>query len=132
MFFNSNKVVTVPAMSDMEFESVRNQYKYVTTQGEWGLSNSNSGLEGFSNGVDALADFSIDLFAVFAEPILKFLMVLSFPVASIITVCSFFMIMFGMKEKAASTLMWCGIGYTLIQCSPLLLELYKIIGQNLS
>lgn len=84
------------------------------------------------NGFDMLADISLQLFTLIAQPFIKFMVALSFPIASIIMLCACFMLMFSMKEKALSTMMFCGIGYVLIQFSPFLLQIFNTIGQQIT
>lgn len=74
---------------------------------------------------------ALDTFTTMMKPILDILVALSFPVASVIMVGALFMIMFGgqMKEKAFGIIMNCGLGYVLIQMSPLLLKILEMSGK---
>ena len=102
-----------------------------STSPEWNVTNTDffgaSG-EGFDK-FDFITDLSMELFVAIAQPIMKILMALSFPVASIMVITALFMMMFGMKEKAVVIIINASLGYILIQFSPMLLELFKIIGQ---
>ncbi|MEH6941546.1 hypothetical protein [Bacillus sp. JJ722] len=62
------------------------------------------------------------------DPVVDVMVALSFPVASVIIVGSLFFFMFGNAEKAWSTIQNAGLGYVLIQVSPLILNVLKQIG----
>ena len=63
------------------------------------------------------------------DPVVDILVALSFPVASVIIVGSLFLFMFGNSEKAWTTIQNAGLGYVLIQVSPLILNVLKSIGE---
>lgn len=62
------------------------------------------------------------------DPLVDVLVALSFPVASVIIVGGCFFFMLGNSEKAWSTIQNAGLGYVLIQLSPLILNVLKQIG----
>ncbi|MED5102416.1 hypothetical protein P9858_20000 [Niallia circulans] len=62
------------------------------------------------------------------DPLVDVLVALSFPVASVIIVGGCFFFMLGNSEKAWSTIQNAGLGYVLIQISPLILNVLKQIG----
>ncbi len=62
------------------------------------------------------------------DPLVNILVALSFPVASVIIVGGCFFFMIGRSEKGWSSIMNAGLGYVLIQISPLILNLLKDIG----
>lgn len=62
------------------------------------------------------------------DPVVDILVALSFPVASVIIVGSLFFFMFGNAEKAWTTIQNAGLGYVLIQVSPLILNVLKQVG----
>lgn len=62
------------------------------------------------------------------DPLVDILVALSFPVASVIIVGGCFFFMIGRSEKGWSSIMNAGLGYVLIQISPLILNLLKDIG----
>lgn len=62
------------------------------------------------------------------DPLVDVMVALSFPVASVIVVGSLFYFMFGNSEKAWGLIQNAGLGYVLIQVSPLILEVLKQIG----
>lgn len=62
------------------------------------------------------------------DPVVDILVALSFPVASVVIVGACFYFMFGNPEKAWSTIQNAGLGYIIIQMSPLILDVLKSIG----
>jgi hypothetical protein len=62
------------------------------------------------------------------DPVVDILVALSFPVASVIIVGACFFFMLGNSEKAWSTIQNAGLGYVLIQVSPLILNVLKQVG----
>lgn len=80
---------------------------------------------------DIVSDFSFELFTKIADPVIQLLTALSFPIASVIVVGALFMMMFGMKEKALTMAMNAGIGYVLIQFSPLLLDMLRMLNKGM-
>lgn len=87
--------------------------------------------------VNAFADKSGELagnlalstFATIMDPIIDILVALALPVASVILVGACFFIMLGQKEKAYGLMMNAGLGYVLIQMSPLLLKILEASGK---
>ncbi|WP_102693818.1 hypothetical protein [Rummeliibacillus pycnus] len=76
-----------------------------------------------------VANASLDLLATILDPIIDILVAISFPVASVIMVGACFFFMFGNSEKAWSMIMNAGLGYVLIQVSPLFLEILRKVGE---
>ncbi len=76
-----------------------------------------------------IADKSLEMLATILDPIVEILVAISFPIASVIVVCSFFLIMIGNKEKAFDMMMHAGLGYILIQLSPVFLEILRTVGE---
>lgn len=62
------------------------------------------------------------------DPLVDIMVALSFPIASVIIVGSCFFFMFDKAEKAWSMIMKAGLGYVLIQVSPLILNVLKQVG----
>jgi hypothetical protein len=62
------------------------------------------------------------------DPLVDVMVALSFPVASVIVVGSLFYFMFGNSEKAWGLIQNAGLGYVLIQVSPLILDVLKQVG----
>jgi len=82
--------------------------------------------------VNAATEFAghtaIETLAHALDPLVNILVALSFPVASVIIVGGCFFFMIGRSEKGWSSIMNAGLGYVLIQISPLILGLLKDIG----
>lgn len=76
-----------------------------------------------------IADKSLEMLATILDPVVQVLVSISFPIASVIMVGACFFFMFGNSEKAWSMIMNAGLGYVLIQMSPLFLEILRTIGK---
>jgi hypothetical protein len=63
------------------------------------------------------------------DPVIDILVALSFPIASVVIVGACFFFMFGNSEKAWSMIQNAGLGYVLIQVSPLILAVLKNVGE---
>ncbi|WP_433957016.1 hypothetical protein [Cytobacillus horneckiae] len=62
------------------------------------------------------------------DPVIDILIALSFPIASVVIVGACFFFMFGNAEKAWGMIQNAGLGYVLIQVSPLILNVLKQVG----
>ncbi|MFB7301660.1 hypothetical protein [Heyndrickxia sporothermodurans] len=62
------------------------------------------------------------------DPVVDILVALSFPIASVVIVGACFMFMFGNSEKGWTMIQNAGLGYVLIQVSPLILNVLKQVG----
>lgn len=62
------------------------------------------------------------------DPVIDILVALSFPIASVVIVGACFLFMFGNSEKAWTMIQNAGLGYVLIQVSPLILDVLKQVG----
>lgn len=96
------------------------------TTGEWSLQTVQPNV--IPTGV--VADASLTALATILDPIIDILIAVSFPIASIIVVCAFFLIMIGNKDKAFDMMLHAGLGYILIQLSPVFLEILKTVGDS--
>lgn len=76
-----------------------------------------------------IADKSLEMLATILDPVIQVLVAISFPVSSVIMVGACFFFMFGNSERAWNTIMNAGLGYVLIQMSPLLLDIFRTIGK---
>lgn len=76
-----------------------------------------------------VADKSLEMLATILDPVIDILVAISFPVASVIMVGACFFFMFGNSEKAWGMIMNAGLGYVLIQVSPLFLEILRKVGE---
>ena len=152
--FKRNKIEVVAPWTDEVFESEKAKYKCLNryaTRKEVAISSlvPTAAAVGFAahqySAEDTLtpitasalpqqqgviADASLTALATILEPITDILVAISFPIASLIVVCSFFLIMIGNKEKAFDMMMHAGLGYILIQLSPVFLEILKTVGDT--
>lgn len=78
---------------------------------------------------DYVAGASLDVLTTIMNPIIDILVALALPVASLIMIGACFFIILGQKEKAYSMMMNAGMGYVLVQLSPLLLNILKTAGK---
>lgn len=76
-----------------------------------------------------IAEGSLNMLANVLDPVIQILVALSFPIASVIMIGSCFFFMFGQSEKAWSAIMNAGLGYVLVQMSPLFLQILREIGK---
>ncbi|MEQ6353917.1 hypothetical protein ABNX05_04755 [Lysinibacillus sp. M3] len=76
-----------------------------------------------------IADKSLEILATALDPVVQILVSISFPIASVIMVGACFFFMLGNSEKAWSMIMNAGLGYVLINLSPLFLQILKQIGE---
>lgn len=76
-----------------------------------------------------LADKSLEMLATILDPLVQVMVTISFPIASVIMITGCFFFMLGNSEKAWSTIMNAGLGYVLIQMSPLFLDILRTIGE---
>lgn len=77
---------------------------------------------------DFIAETSLNTLATILNPIIDILVAISLPVASVIMIGSLFWFMFGKSEKAWGMIMNAGLGYVLIQLSPLFLKILQQLG----
>lgn len=76
-----------------------------------------------------IADKSLEILATALDPVIQILVAISFPVASVIMVGACFWFMIGNSEKAWNTIMNAGLGYVLINLSPIILQILKQVGE---
>lgn len=76
-----------------------------------------------------IADKSLEMLANILDPMIQVMVAISFPVASVIMIGACFFFMLGNSERAWNTIMNAGLGYVLIQMSPLFLEILRTIGK---
>jgi hypothetical protein len=79
--------------------------------------------------VGVIADASLDMLANVLDPLIQIMVAISFPIASVIMVGACFFFMFGNNEKAWDMIMKAGLGYVLIQLSPLFLTILRQVGE---
>lgn len=76
-----------------------------------------------------IADKSLEMLATILDPVVQILVAISFPIASVIMVGACFFFMFGNSERAWNMIMNAGLGYVLIQLSPLFLDILRVVGE---
>ncbi len=76
-----------------------------------------------------IAETSLSMLATVLDPLIQILVAISFPIASVIMVGACFFFMLGNSEKAWQTIFNAGLGYVLVQMSPLFLNILKGIGK---
>lgn len=76
-----------------------------------------------------IADTSLEMLANVLDPLIQIMVAISFPIASVIMLGGCFFFMIGNSEKAWSTIMNAGLGYVLIQMSPLFLKILRQVGE---
>lgn len=79
--------------------------------------------------VGVVADTSLEILANVLDPLIQIMVAISFPIASVIMIGSCFYFMFGNSEKAWSGIMSAGLGYVIIQLSPLFLDILRQVGE---
>lgn len=77
----------------------------------------------------AVADASLEVLATILDPVVDILIAISFPIASVIMIGACFWFMIGNSEKGWSMIMNAGLGYVLIQLSPLFLDILRTVGE---
>lgn len=76
-----------------------------------------------------IADSSLEMLANVLDPLVQIMVAISFPIASVIMIGACFFFMLGNSEKAWGMIMNAGLGYVLIQLSPLFLEILRQVGE---
>jgi hypothetical protein len=75
-----------------------------------------------------MSEQTLSTLAHILDPIVDILVALSFPIASVIIVGSCFQFMFDRADKGWTMIQNAGLGYVLIQVSPLILNVLKQVG----
>lgn len=78
-----------------------------------------------------VADSSLNMLATVLDPLIQILVAISFPIASVIMIGACFFFMLGQSEKAWTTIFNAGLGYVLIQMSPLFLDILRTVGKSI-
>lgn len=76
-----------------------------------------------------IADSSLNMLANVLDPLIQILVAISFPIASVIMIGACFLFMLGNSEKAWTTIFNAGLGYVLVQMSPLFLGILREVGK---
>jgi hypothetical protein len=75
-----------------------------------------------------MSEQALSTLAHVLDPVVDILVALSFPIASVIIVGSCFQFMFDRADKGWTMIQNAGLGYVLIQVSPLILNVLKQVG----
>ncbi|MED1949010.1 hypothetical protein [Brevibacillus centrosporus] len=84
-----------------------------------------------ASATQVVAGTTLQILAHALDPITQILVAVSLPVASIVMIGGCFFFMFGNSEKAWSTIQNAGLGYILIQISPLFIKVLEQIGKSI-
>ncbi|ARD47553.1 hypothetical protein [Sporosarcina sp. P33] len=76
-----------------------------------------------------IGDASLNMLANVLDPLVQILVAISFPIASVIMVGGCFFFMIGRSEKAWEVIFNAGLGYVLVQMSPLFLNILREVGK---
>lgn len=76
-----------------------------------------------------IADSSLEMLANVLDPLVQIMVAVSFPIASVIMIGGAFFFMLGNSEKAWQTIFNAGLGYVIIQMSPLFLQILRQVGE---
>lgn len=79
-----------------------------------------------------IGEKSMQVIAHALDPLVELMVALSFPIASVIMVGACFFFMFNNADKAWDMIMKAGLGYVLIQLSPLFLKILQEVGTAVS
>lgn len=78
-----------------------------------------------------VAGTTLQVLAHALDPLTQILVAISLPVASVVMIGGCFFFMFGQSDRAWSTIQNAGLGYLLIQLSPLFIKVLEQIGKSL-
>lgn len=79
-----------------------------------------------------IADKSLEMLATVLDPLVQIMVAVSFPIASVIMIGGCFFFMLGNSERAWQTIMNAGLGYVLVQLSPLFLAILRQVGDSVA
>lgn len=77
----------------------------------------------------AIGEKTTQIIAHALDPVIQLLVAMSLPVAGVVMVGGCFFFMFGNSEKAWSMIQNAGLGYVLIQVSPMMLKVLEEVGK---
>lgn len=84
-----------------------------------------------ASATQVVAGTTLQLLAHALDPLTQILVAISLPVASIVMIGGCFFFMFGQSDRAWSTIQNAGLGYLLIQLSPLFIKVLEQIGKSI-
>lgn len=84
-----------------------------------------------TSATQVVAGTTLQVLAHALDPLTQILVAISLPVASVVMIGGCFFFMFGQSERAWSTIQNAGLGYLLIQLSPLFIKVLEQIGKSI-
>lgn len=78
-----------------------------------------------------IAGTTLQILAHALDPVAQILVALSLPIASVVMIGGCYFFLFGNSEKAWSTIQNAGLGYILIQLSPLFIKVLEQVGKSI-
>ncbi|WP_103108437.1 hypothetical protein [Brevibacillus reuszeri] len=84
-----------------------------------------------ASATQVVAGTTLQVLAHALDPLTQILVAISLPVASIVMIGGCFFFIFGQSEKAWSSITNAGLGYLLIQLSPLFIKVLEQIGKSI-
>ncbi|KKX54195.1 hypothetical protein [Brevibacillus borstelensis] len=78
-----------------------------------------------------IAGTTLQILAHALDPVAQILVALSLPIASIVMIGGCYFFLFGNSDKAWSTIQNAGLGYILIQLSPLFIRVLEQVGKSI-
>lgn len=78
-----------------------------------------------------IAGTTLQILAHALDPVAQILVALSLPIASIVMIGGCYFFLFGNSDKAWSTIQNAGLGYILIQLSPLFIKVLEQVGKSI-
>ncbi|WP_163526598.1 hypothetical protein [Halobacillus ihumii] len=93
-----------------------------------GLSKVSAAPSGEVVTANAVSDAIKERIASAFDPVVELLVAISLPIASVMVTGGALMVMIGMNDRGYGLLMKAGIGYVLVQMSPLFIDLLAGVG----
>lgn len=84
-----------------------------------------------ASATQVVAVTTLQVLAHALDPLTQILVTISLPVASVVMIGGCFFFMFGQSDRAWSTIQNAGLGYLLIQLSPLFIKVLEQIGKSI-
>ncbi len=119
----------VDSVSNVDGGNISEGFTLLQVNAGGGGSGGGTGGEWAMQPTGFIAETSLEVLATILDPVVQILVAISFPVASVIMVGACFFFMFGNSEKAWSMIQNAGLGYVLIQLSPLFLNILREVGK---
>ncbi|MBY0055001.1 hypothetical protein H7K32_25920 [Brevibacillus agri] len=84
-----------------------------------------------ASATQVVAGTTLQVLAHALDPLTQILVAISLPVASVVMIGGCFFFMFGQSDRAWSTIQNAGLGYLLIQLSPLFIKVLEQVGKSI-